>query len=262
MSIFQEKAIVRQLEQLSEENFLLTLFAPATSNGARPGQFVMVGVGAANDPLLRRPFSINSVDKGGQIRLLFKVVGRGTRILSQTREGDLLPLLGPLGTGFAIDPDKQACLVGGGMGIAPMRFLAEYLQNCQDRTVMDTVILGGRNRDELEPLVGDFDGLDMTVLMVTDDGSFGDQGLVTDILGPLKLGSDTIVYSCGPKPMLYAVYQCSQKKGLSCQVSIESVMACGMGACLGCSVPAFAGGYLHVCTDGPVFDAEKLVWSI
>ena len=107
-----------------------------------------------------------------------------------------------------------------------------------------------------------FDRVGMKLFTVTDDGSFGEHGLVSDVLASAQLSSDTVVYSCGPKPMLYAVYQCSQEKGITCQVSIESVMACGMGACLGCSVPAADGGYVHVCTDGPIFNAEELTWFI
>lgn len=262
MSISQEKATVEQLEQLSAENYLLTLHAPGIAAAAQPGQFVMVGVGEGKDPLLRRPFSLNQVETGGRIRILFKVVGRGTKILSHADKGDRLPLLGPLGNGFNIDPTKQACLVGGGMGIAPMLFLAEHLSKAENRQEADIIILGGRNREELEPLVDDFDRLGMKLFTVTDDGSFGEHGLVTDVLASVQLSSDSIVYSCGPKPMLFAVYQCSREKGATCQVSIESMMACGMGACLGCSVPATGGGYVHVCTDGPVFNAEELAWFI
>ncbi len=148
------------------------------------------------------------------------------------------------------------------MGIAPMLFLAEYLSKIEGRDMNDIIILGGRNRGELEPLIDDFDRLAMKLYPVTDDGSLGEHGLVTDVLATVTLASDCIVYNCGPKPMLYAAYKYLRERGIICQVSIESVMACGMGACLGCSVPARDGGYLHVCTDGPVFNAEDLVWFI
>jgi len=262
MPIFQEKATVKQLEQLSVENYLLTLHAPQISAAAKPGQFVMVGVGEGKDPLLRRPFSLNQVGTDGLIRILFKVVGRGTKILAHSDKGDILSILGPLGNGFNIDLQKPACLVGGGMGIAPMLFLAEYLSKIEDRNMADMIILGGRNREELEPLVDDFDRLGIKLFMATDDGSFGVHGLVTDVLASVKLHSEYIVYSCGPKPMLFAVYRCVRERGVTCQVSIGSVMACGMGACLGCSVPAADGGYVHVCSDGPVFNAEELTWFI
>lgn len=260
MSIFQKKTRVEQLEQLSSDNYLLTLDAPQITCGAKPGQFVMLGVGQGKDPLLRRPFSINRIGSNGRLRILFKVVGRGTRILSHSVRGDILPILGPLGNGFSIDSHKPACLVGGGMGIAPILFLAEYLNGIEGRKAADTVILGGRNREELEPLIGEFESLDIQLYTTTDDGSLGVHGLVTDVLKDLDLAAETTVYSCGPKPMLAAVSRCLRGSNVECQVSVESVMACGMGACLGCSVPSAAGGYVNVCTDGPVFRSEELAW--
>jgi len=260
MSIFQEKTTVIRLEQLSDENYFLELHAPQVANTGQPGQFIMLEVSKGSDPLLRRPFSLNRLADDGSIRILFKVVGRGTEILSHSVKGDILPILGPLGHGFEIDTNRPACLVGGGMGIAPMLFLAEKLSKIEGRQMEDIIILGGRNRRELEPLVGDFDRLGMKLLLATDDGSMGVDGLVTDVLAGEGLSSDYILYSCGPKPMLAAVYKELGDSGVSCQVSIESVMACGMGACLGCSVGARDEGYVHVCTDGPVFKAEELEW--
>jgi len=262
MSIFQEKATVEQLEQLSNENYLLTINSPRIAAVAKPGQFVMLDVAEGRDPLLSRPFSLNRVESTGLIRILFKVVGKGTKLLSRSGRGTRLPILGPLGNGFDIDLQKPACLIGGGMGIAPMLFLADYLSNIERKDKADTIILGGRNSEELQPLIADFTRLGTELLTATDDGSLGTHGLVTDVLSSLQLSTETIIYSCGPKPMLFAVYQNAKEKGICCQVSIESVMACGMGACLGCSVPAAAGGYVHVCSDGPVFNAEDLEWFI
>lgn len=261
MSIFQEKATVQRLEHISEDNYLLTLHSPQIAQTAEPGQFVMVGLGVGKDPLLRRPFSLNQIKEDGRIRILFKVVGRGTQLLAHSCEGDVLPVLGPLGNGYDIDPEKPACLIGGGMGIAPLLFVAEYLNAIENREMDDIIILGGRNRDELQPLVDDFSRLGMNLFTATDDGSYGIHGLVTDVLASVAPSSDYVVYSCGPKPMLYAVYQSLQEKEITCQVSIESVMACGMGACLGCSVPAPDGSFVHVCTDGPVFKADELAWE-
>lgn len=261
MPTFQEKATVQALEQLSPENYRLTLHSPLIADTARPGQFVMVSVGPGKDPLLRRPFSFHHVGPGGLIQILFKVVGRGTELLSHMIEGGKLSILGPLGNGFVLDPRKNACLVGGGMGIAPIRFLAEKLAHEKERKD-DSIILGGRNSEELKSLVMDFDGLGAEVHLVTDDGTLGTHGVVTDVLVSLGLSSESVLYCCGPKPMLFAVHKYARDNGIRCQVSIESVMACGMGACLGCSVPAASGGYVHVCDDGPVFDANTLTWLI
>lgn len=238
---------------------MLTLQCSSIGQTAKPGQFVMLGVGVGNDPLLRRPFSINRVEND-LVRILFKVVGRGTKMLARIATGEIVPILGPLGNGFTVDLERPACLVGGGMGIAPMLFLAQYIQQEKSDCSKDIIILGGRDRLELEPLVADFKQLGFNLFAATDDGSFGIHGLVTDVLAMVEPSTDSQLYCCGPEPMLQAVHDFSHKRGSGCQVSIESEMACGMGACLGCSVPAVDGGYLHVCTDGPVFESNRL-WS-
>lgn len=262
MSIFQQKATVKHLESLGADNYLLTLNCEQIGANAKPGQFVMLGVGVGSDPLLRRPFSINRIDDK-LVRILFKVVGRGTEMLAGLGPGASVPILGPLGNGFDINLDRPACLVGGGMGIAPMLFLAEYLKDKKGDCKQDMIILGGRDRSELEPLVGDFQNLGFNLFTATDDGSFGIKGLVTNVLDMVLPPAETWLYCCGPEPMLHAVHRFGSKQDYeSCQVSIEAEMACGMGACLGCSVPADKGGYLHVCTDGPVFESGKLVWAV
>ncbi len=261
MSIFQEKAEIQRLESLGSDNHLLTLRSEQTAGTARPGQFVMIGVGSGSDPLLRRPFSINRVEND-LVRILFKVVGRGTAILADQTVGATVPVLGPLGNGFDIDFNRSACLVGGGMGIAPMLFLAEHLKKEKGDCRNDMIILGGRDRSELEPLLSDFQGLGFNLFAATDDGSYGIHGLVTDVLNMVTPSSDTVLYCCGPEPMLHAIHTYASGKGNRCQVSIESEMACGMGACLGCSVSADNDGYLHVCTDGPVFESDRLLWVV
>ena len=258
MSQFQKKVEIVRSESIATDVVRLTLNAPEIMAAAMPGQFVMIQVAPAKDPLLRRPFSIHQISREGYLQILFKIVGRGTELLAKYRIGEKLLLLGPLGNGFGITEGK-ACLVGGGMGIAPLLFLAS---RCLQQGVAPIVILGARNREELIPLVSDFKNLGLEVQAATDDGSFGHHGLVTDVLKNMNLDSTFTVYSCGPRPMMAAIHHLCLKENIHCQVSVETVMACGMGACLGCAVPLRAGGYAHVCSDGPVFEAGDLLWSL
>jgi dihydroorotate dehydrogenase electron transfer subunit len=262
MSQFQKKVELVRSEVIARDVVRLTFNAPEIATVALPGQFVMVQIGTGQDPLLRRPFSIHQTSREGTLQILFKVVGRGTELLAQCRVGEQLSLLGPLGKGFVLSEPGKACLVGGGMGIAPMLFLAGRFQQQSKQGVVPKVILGARNREEILPLIGDFEALGLEVLAATDDGSLGHHGLVTEVLKNLNLGLDFTVYSCGPKPMLAAIHHLCLKGDIRCQVSVESVMACGIGACLGCAVPLKAGGYAHACSDGPVFEAGELLWSL
>lgn len=261
MTQYQEKATVIRRERLSVDNVRLTFHCPAIAAAACPGQFVMIRAGAGNDPLLRRPFSIHQTDDEGLLQVYFKIVGRGTEMLAAVGEGAEVSILGPLGRGFRA-AESPACLVGGGLGIAPLLFLARKLSQSEREHTRDTIILGGRSRGEVEPLVKDFEEFGMTVVTTTDDGSYGRRGFVTAALSALALPSPCTVYSCGPEPMMAGLSVLCRARGYSCQVSVESVMACGMGACLGCSRPTRNGGYVHVCVDGPVFDAEEMLWNI
>lgn len=253
--------ITRQV-QLTSDIFLVTIRASKIAEAASPGQFCMVEVRSARsrDPLLRRPLSIHRIINRKEIVFLYRVVGRGTRLLSQHCPGDRLHVLGPLGHGFRITPGHPAILIGGGLGSAPLLFLAEELP----KDPLVTLILGARTEKELLS-VEQFTALGHQVLLATEDGSVGRHGLVTDVLSEvLSHGSDTrpYIFSCGPWPMMKAVYKMTHEIGLSCQVSLEARMACGTGLCLGCAVPRRDGhGYLHVCTEGPVFDADKISWG-
>lgn len=262
MSQFQKKVELVRTEVLARDVIRLTFDAPEIAAAALPGQFVMIQIVPGKDPLLRRPFSIHQTNSDGYLQILFKVVGRGTELLAQVKAGEQLSLLGPLGKGFVLGDLDKACLVGGGMGIAPMLFLASRFLQQPGAGAALKVILGARNRQELEPLLAGFQNLGVEVLAATDDGSLGHHGLVTDVLKGLSLTPGFTVYSCGPRPMMAAInHLCLQEK-ISCQVSVETVMACGMGACLGCAVPLKAGGYAHACSDGPVFESGDLLWSL
>ncbi|MDX9787009.1 MAG: dihydroorotate dehydrogenase electron transfer subunit [Desulfobacterales bacterium] len=232
---------------------------------AIPGQFVMLRISQQHAPLLRRPFSIHRlIIQKGQcvgIELLYKVVGVGTRLLSSARKGDLLDILGPIGNGFRI-PDRYhtVYLVGGGIGVPPLVFLATQLVQSGMSPAACRMFLGGRSEEDLL-CIEDFKSLGIAVHITTDDGSAGDHCLVTHPLETAVAQSPPDgIYACGPLPMLACIVGISEKYAVACQVSIESMMACGMGACLGCAVPKRndPDRYWHVCKDGPVFDAADV----
>jgi dihydroorotate dehydrogenase electron transfer subunit len=262
MSQFQEKATVVRVEQFSEENFRLTFDCPRIAESAKPGQFVMIRTTVGKDPLLRRPFSIHQTSKGGRLQVYFKVVGRGTHLLAHVKTGETLSILGPLGKGFRAKAQAPTVIVGGGLGIAPMLFLAKEMSRIKKNCNGDLILLGARQKIELEPLLEDFRQFGHQVLTATDDGSLGHHGVITDLLQSHELPVGCAVYACGPEPMLAGVYNICRLQGISCQVSVESVMACGMGACLGCTRLAKDNTYTHVCLNGPVYDAEDLQWNI
>lgn len=261
MSQYQENATIIRYERLSDDNIRLTLQAEDIAAAARPGQFVMIRTGESKDPMLRRPFSIHQTSAGGRIQIYFKILGRGTELLARYREGEKVSVFGPLGRGYTIREDRPACLVGGGMGIAPMLFLAKRMSRIKKSVASDVLLFGGRTRREVEPLAADFEQMGMRCLFATDDGSFGREGFVTELVQKLKLPQETVLYCCGPEVMLEQLHIYAQVKKMECQVSVESVMACGMGACLGCNIPGSDGKYVHVCYEGPVFNSEELEWK-
>ena len=234
---------------------------------AKPGQFIMVRIGTDATPLLRRPFSllglIRDADRVTGIEILYKVVGKGTERLSQCRESERLSVIGPLGNAFLVpDHCRQLILVAGGVGVPPIRFLAQSMlarEGCLNRCV---VFVGGRTKDDLV-CITEFDLPGFLLEVSTDDGSQGNQGMVTRSLEKvLDAGPADLICACGPPGMLKAVSAIALARGIPCQVSIEAMMACGMGACLGCAVKVRDDNqrYRHVCVDGPVFDAHRLAW--
>jgi dihydroorotate dehydrogenase electron transfer subunit len=260
MTTFQEQAEIVRRQQLAPDLYRFTVQAPDIAGAARPGQFVMIRAGQGYDPLLRRPFSIHQVAAGVELQVLFKVVGKGTRLLAAMDVGQSLDLVGPLGKGFVLRTRQPVCLVGGGVGIAPLLFWAkELLQAMAAPEII--VLLGARTGAELEAMAEDFTDLGLEVRIATDDGSWGYHGLVTDLMGELAAHKSLAVYTCGPYPMMRtAVKQCTVH-GWDCQVSLETMMACGVAACLGCAISKAAGpGYLHVCKDGPVMAADEVLW--
>lgn len=260
MAVYQQMAEIIRTEKLAEDIFRVSVKAPDIAAESRPGQFVMARVGNGMDPLLRRPFSVHQVSEGGIVQILYKVVGKGTQELARMQTGELIDVLGPLGRGFRLNTERQHFLVGGGIGIAPLLFLARQILEKNESPAI-TVLLGARKREEIAPLVADFKRMGLAVQLATEDGSLGKQGLVTDLLSPLHKETMAMVYTCGPYPMLRAVASMCRDRGWNCQVSLETIMACGLAACLGCAVPrADMMGYVHVCKDGPVFNADEVAW--
>jgi len=228
---------------------------------ARPGQFLTVRCGSGVMPLLRRPLGVFSTDEGrGEIEMLFKTVGEGTRWLAERRPGDRVDLLGPIGAPFEPPtPPGRAVLVAGGVGVATMYPLAKALLEAGWSV---GVLLGAATsaellcRDELTQMGA-------TVEAATEDGSAGTRGLVTDLL-PSRLPGADIVFACGPWGMMATVAEMTSKAGVPCQVSLEQRMACGTGACMGCVVPIRGEtgvDYKRVCREGPVFPAETVAWE-
>lgn len=257
---------VLKREEISEDVFKLTLSSSHISGKAKPGNFVHVKVNSDSDgsPLLRRPFSIHSVDRAGKrFEILLKVVGRGSAILSGKSPGEKLDLLGPIGNSFSHPPrGKEPILVAGGMGIAPLWFLYNRLARRLSSGNM-TVFLGAKSKNELL-YAEKLKDTGAKLILSTDDGSVGRKGLVTGVFFReiKRRGRDAkrlAVYSCGPHRMLERMSQIAKNLDLWCQVSLETHMACGVGACWGCVVKGKGGEYKRVCVDGPVFDAREVV---
>ena len=240
--------------------FKLRMSTGYEKQGIAPGQFVMIQV-PGKVPLLRRPFSIHRViddENGGwHAEVLIKIVGSGTRRLSEVKEGEGLNVFGPLGKGFEPpDGSGPVYVVGGGIGIAPLLYLVEELLARKWSAGRIVLFFGARTADEAV-LARLFEKLGVDMRYSTDDGTLGHKGLVTDLLA-LELGEKkpAMTYACGPVAMLKSVAALSEAHQVPCQVSLESAMACGMGACLGCAVENSLkkDKYAHVCVDGPVFD--------
>lgn len=263
--MIEQNGTVVSNDLVAADTYLMTLDCPDVAADARPGQFIMLRVTPAADPLLRRPFSIAGVTAAGHALILYRVVGRGSRLMADFPPGERVPVLGPLGKGFELPRgDQISLLVAGGMGIAPMCFLSHRMGSDLD------LLTGYGSADQTIPL--ERLGLPhIQPLLATEDGTAGHCGLVTDLLvthimNRTKPGErrESMIYACGPLPMLKAVAGLALKERMRCQVSLESVMACGLGACQGCAVRAASERerkYFHVCQDGPVFDAKALDWN-
>lgn len=220
-----------------------------------PGQFVQVRVDGSPSTYLRRPISIHDVDFGkNEIILLVQQVGDGTRHLAAAKEGDIINVVLPLGNGFTLPEKGEMCLlVGGGIGIAPLYFFAKVLGK---KGIQPVLLLGGKTETDLIRLA-DYQQFG-DVFVTTEDGSLGEKGFVTmhSVWTERQFGK---IYVCGPKPMMKAVAKLAAEKDAWCEVSLENLMACGLGACL-CCVEDTVDGHICVCKEGPVFNTRRLKW--
>ena len=249
---------VVSVEALGERFVLLKCTDPnAPLPPMMPGQFAQLRVDGSTETFLRRPISINFVDtKLNQIWFLVQLVGAGSRALGRLREGDTLNALLPLGNGFSmpVSAEKKHLLVGGGVGTAPLLYLGAQMNLMGMRP---TFLLGARTKDMLLQLE-DFERVG-DVYVTTEDGSAGEKGFVTQHSILFKQHFDRISV-CGPSPMMKAVARFARANSVPCEVSLENMMACGLGACL-CCVEKTVKGNVCVCTEGPVFDINELTWE-
>jgi len=248
--------VVIENSKLNYNNFLIVLKPKIIVENIQPGQFVNVQIKDSPATFLRRPFSIFDVDyEKNTLSILVKIAGLGSKKLTEISKGDSLDIIFPLGKGFTRPrPNEKVLLVGGGVGIAPLMFLARESNEIGSEV---HILLGARSKlDHI--LIDDFKKLG-NVSITTDDGSYGTKGLVIDhdIFG-LQPKFDRI-YCCGPEPMMKAVAQKARLLDIECEVSLENMMACGYGVCL-CCVTKTTDGNKCVCTDGPVFNIKELKW--
>ena len=220
-----------------------------------PGQFVQIDVDNSKTTFLRRPISINNVDYNkNELWILVRRAGAGTDALMRKTVGERINLLLPLGNGFSLDAaaSDKVLLIGGGVGVAPLLYLGKELKR---RGVTPNFLLGARSENDILEL-DDFKAVG-EVFISTDDGSAGEHGVVT-CHSVLSQKWDKI-YCCGPAPMMKAVAKVCREINAQCEVSLENMMACGLGACL-CCVEKTVKGNVCVCTEGPVFNIDRLLW--
>ncbi len=289
MKKFQIKAKILKNARVQGQFFKIQLEALGIAKEAKTGQFINIKVSDNGGPLLRRPFSIHSIS-GNTVTILYAMVGKGTQILSQRKAGEYLDIIGPLGSGFRV---PLACargrqgsgfsvqiLVAGGMGVAPLLFLAEKLTEIKNQKstlrlrsglmvsavepskIKKIVLIGAKTQSQIL-CAGEFQELGCEVEIATDDGSRGFKGKVTELLKSIlrrtKDQGRRTIYACGPRPMLQEISRLSQEYKIPAQVSLDEHLACGIGACLGCAIKT-RQGYERVCKEGPVFNAEEIIW--
>ena len=248
---------VRSVENLSPKHVLIKLTDHQPLPEMLPGQFVEVRVDGSPATFLRRPISIHFVDKvHNELWLMVAMIGDGTRQMGRLQAGDTLNCVLPLGNAFTMPAakDEKVLLVGGGVGVAPMLYLGSALHA---QGFQPTFLLGGRTAQDLLEL--DLFNMYGRVCVTTEDGSMGEKGFVTNH-SVLNEHFDRIC-TCGPTPMMKAVAHYAKEHDVTCEVSLENLMACGLGACL-CCVEKTTEGNLCVCKEGPVFNINRLLWQI
>lgn len=241
-------------KKLAADYCLLTVATEKKLPDIQPGQFAELEVPHNKNVFLRRPFSISDAS-AKKLTFLIKVIGKGTAELANLKLGEKISVICPLGNGFKTILKSKALLVGGGCGIAPLFFLAKILAKAKTAV---TVIYGGKKKNDIL-LTKEFKR-QAELLVTTEDGSLGLKGFVTDQMKKLDLAQFKQIYTCGPEIMMKNVYHLGKEKNIPVQASLESLMGCGIGACLCCVTETKNEGHLCVCQDGPVFEGERLPW--
>lgn len=232
--------------------------APALAATVQPGQFVHIRTSEGLEPFFRRPFSVYRA-QGTLVEVFYEVVGPGTTLLAAKQPGDMLDVIGPVGTPFTLPQKsiKHVVMVAGGIGIAPFLLLTDILKGWD---ISLTLLYGGRTKDHVHPMT-EFKENGCVIYVATEDGSVGTKGRVSTFFETMpKDPVTTFVYTCGPMPMMAAVQAFVKQYGLSGEAACEEVMACALGACLGCSIPT-TKGYRTVCYEGPVFPLHELIFE-
>lgn len=237
---------------VAKDHYMLNIRMDCPS--IKPGQFVNIRTNGGTDPLLRRPFSIYDAD-GDVIRVVIRVIGRGTELLSRMEPGEI-NMLAPLGNGFTVENAGEVLLVGGGVGNAPLLYLAKELKKSGSRV---TYIYSTRGKDYIFGR-DEFSSAVDELVITTDDGSAGVKGFASDaaahIISDPKFNR---VYCCGPDPMMEKTVTLAHP-GAKVEVSVENYFGCGVGICVGCTVDT-TDGYVRACVDGPVLDGRKILWK-
>ncbi len=256
------EASVLENKELIKDHYLLTLHPLEKTRKPEPGNFFMVSVETGLDPLLKRPLSIHRRTREG-FQLLYRIAGKGTKILSGKRPDDLLEIIGPLGNGFPVSRgEDDIILVAGGIGIAPLFCLAESLLKKKGGGSR-ILFYGARTRDEVL-CMDELKSIGIETVISTDDGTSGERGDIVRVLKNFLSRSSSsatnhLLYACGPEPMLKSLSALAMEYNLKGYFALEQNMACGLGTCLGCVVNT-VHGYKRVCKEGPVFPIEEILW--
>lgn len=255
----QFSSLILANNRISEDFFQLDLSWSPDIITPQPGQFLTLRISEQAVPLLRRPFAISGFNRNNNsASIIYQRRGRGTELLAAKMPGDTIDTIAPLGNSFPIPHKEQkAILVAGGIGLGPILYLSKVLR---ENHINTTFVFGCRNQAFI-PRGESFSSENPQIC--TDDGSAGFKGNVSDYLLSISssVSSQAVLYSCGPHPMLHACHQFAEKKGIQCWVSVEQIMACGVGACMGCVVKIIKEpGYARACKEGPVFSSDALVW--
>ena len=257
MSKIQNTFKVVANERLCPRFYKLSIDAPSIVRKIKSGQFIHIKVSDGLEPFFRRPFSVYRAKR--HVEIFYEPIGQGTKMLAVKKKGDDLDVLGPLGNPFSLPPKgiKQIVMIAGGIGVAPFLMLSDILKEKRYELVL---LYGARTKGHVYAMK-EFKSNGCKIYVATDDGSVGVKGRVSELFS--KIISDpktTMIYACGPKPMIKSVQEFSKRHGLRAQAACEELMACALGACLGCSIKT-TSGYKTVCYDGPVFDLAEVIFD-